>query len=199
MALVPLAILFLYLGAGRKKLWAGIAAGLAIGLAVLFNTFGAVIVGLAGLCLLATVATENRWRYLGFLVIVGALTYAWISPLSPPSVVAAIRVNSPTVDGDYRFNERSLIAVLILAAGFMVLHWLLRKWGTSQPRFFILLAFLTGGIIVLGTAHMYVVPQPHRYQISFDMAVCLSLVFAGAELLRAKPRLLGGRASHCFY
>jgi hypothetical protein len=190
MALVPLAILFLYLGAGRKKFWPGIGAGLVIGAAVLFNTFGAVIVGLAGLCLLATVATESRWRYLGFLVFVGALTYAWISPLSPPSVVAAIRINSPTVDGDYRFNERSLMGVVILAVGFLILRWLLRKRGTSQLRFFILLAFLTGGIVVLEMAHMYVVPQPHRYQIAMDMMVCLSVVFAGTELLQAKPRVL---------
>jgi hypothetical protein len=95
-ALVPLAILFLYLGASRKKLWPGIAAGLVIGPAVLFNTFAAVIVGLAGLCLLATVATESRWKYLGFLVAVGALTYAWISPLSPPSVVAAMGTTGST-------------------------------------------------------------------------------------------------------
>jgi hypothetical protein len=189
-AMVPLAILFLYLGAGRKKFWYGIAAGIAMAAAVLFNAFGAVILGIASLCLLATVTTESRWKYFAFLATVGAVTYAWISPLLPPSVIAAIRANSPTVDGDYRFNQRSLIGVIILAASFEALRWLLRKTGTPPLRFFLLFAFLAGGVVVFGTFQINVVPQPHRYQIAMDMAVCLSLVFAGAEMLDSRPSLL---------
>ena len=189
-ALVPLAILFLYLGAGRKKYWYGVAAGLAMAAAVLFNAFGAVILGIAGLCLLAAAPTESRWKYLGFLITTGALTYAWISPMVPPSVVAAIRANSPTVDGDFRFNQRSLLGVILLAAGFAALWWLTKKGVTPALRFFLLFAFLAGGVVVLGTFQINVVPQPHRYQIAMDMAVCLSLVFGGAEILQSRPRLL---------
>jgi hypothetical protein len=96
------------------------------------------------------------------------------------------------VDGDYRFNERSLAGVILLVAGFLLLSWLLRKLGAPALRFFILFAFLTGGVVVLWTARMYVVPQPHRYQIAMDMALCLSVIFTGAELLKSKPRLLWG-------
>ncbi len=189
-AMVPLAILFLYLGAGRKRFWYGIAAGVAMAAAILFNAFGAVILGIAGLCLLVVAPTESRWKYLGFLIATGVLTYAWISPLVPPSVVAAIRANSPTVDGDYRFNQRSLLGVIVLAAGFAALCWVLRKLDIPALRFFLLFAFLAGGVVVLGTFQINVVPQPHRYQIAMDMAVCLSLVFTGAQLLRSRPRLL---------
>jgi len=51
-------------------------------------------------------------------VIIGGLAYGWICPLLPPSVIAAIRKNSPTVDGDYTFTLRSAAGVAILAIGF---------------------------------------------------------------------------------
>ncbi len=188
-ALIPLAILCLYLGITRRPFWPGVGAGVAMGAAVLVNTFAAVIVGMAGLCLLVAVAAGRFGKYLGFLLVVGALTYAWISPLMPPSVIAAIRANSPTVDGDYRFTSRSLVGVLILAVGFAILCWALRKIASPQLQCFCLFAFLTGGVVLLGTlAQVYVVPQPHRYQIAMDMAICLSVVFSCAEFLAAKPR-----------
>ncbi len=191
-AFIPIALLFLYLAIDRKQFWPGVGAAIAIGAAVLINTFAAVIVVLACVCLLATVAIDKPWRYLAFLAVLGILTYAWISPLSPPSVIQAIRENSPTVDGDYRFTTRSLIGVLVLVAGFLIVRWAARK-ASRELQFFWLLTFLLGGIIALGVwGQTYVLPQPHRYQVMFDMSLSLAVVFSIAECIGSTPRLLWG-------
>lgn len=195
-AFVPLAILCLYLAVSRKPFWPGVGAGIAMGAAMLTNAFAAVIMGIAGFCLLVTVAGGRFWKYLGFLLVTGGLTYAWVSPLSPPSVLAAIRLNSPTVDGDYRFTLRSAAGVLILIAGFALMRWILGKIASPSLQFFWLFTFLTGGIVFLGVlARIYVVPQPHRYQIAMDMGIWLAVVFSGAEWLRSKPGLLRAAAA----
>jgi hypothetical protein len=199
MALLPLAILCLYLLVSRRPFWPGVGAGIAMGAAMLVNAFAAVIVGMVGLCLLFTLCRDRFWKCLGYLLATGGLTYAWISPLSPPSVLAAIRVNSPTVDGDFRFTMRSLMGVLVLAAGFALLRWALRKIASAELQCFWLFAFLTSGIVLLGElARVYVVPQPNRYQIAMDMAICLAVVFSGAELFRTRPRLSQGAAIAVF-
>ena len=191
-AFLPLAILFLYLAVTENKLWMKVAAGVFLGATVLANAFGAVILAMVGISLLATVDTRRFWRNLGLLVAIGVLAYCWISPLLPPSVIAAIRMNSPTVDGDYRFTTRSLAGLAVLAAGFLVAWWSTRKLKSAALRFFLLFALLSTGIVLLGVfGRIYVVPQPHRYQIAMDMGLCLFAVFAAAEFLRShKPALL---------
>src|SRR5262249_54208964 len=100
------------------------------------------------------------------------------------------RENSPTVDGDYRFTSRSLMGALALAAGFAVLRRALRK-ASRELQFFWLLTFLMFGIISLGVwGKVYVVPQPHRYQIMFDMMFCLAVVFSFVEWMRTRSRVL---------
>jgi hypothetical protein len=191
LAFLPLAILCFYLALTRNRWWLWVGAGILLSATVLSNAFGAVIAGMAVLALVSTTHTERFWRNLGLVLVTGALAYCWISPLVPPSVIAAIRMNSPTVDGDYRFTTRSLAGVGVLAAGFLVLWWATKK-GAAVLRFFLLFAFLTAGVVLLGMlAHIYVVPQPHRYQIAADMGLCLLMIFGGEALFRSRaPRLM---------
>jgi hypothetical protein len=193
MALIPLAILFLHLAITRGRLRDKVLAGVFLGAAVLANAFGAAILAAAVAALLASTRTERFWRNLLLAAVIGGLAYCWISPLAPPSVIAAIRMNSPTVDGDYRFTERSAVGVAALAGGFAWLWWLTPRWRTpAHVRFFLLFAWLMTGILALDRlANVYVVPQPHRYQIAMDMSVCLLAVFGGAEVIRRiSPRAL---------
>ena len=192
MALLPLAVLFLYLALRRQRLWMKIAAGMLMAATVLANAFGATILAMVVLSLLFTIETQRFWRNTAMLAIVGAFAYCWILPLVPPSVIAAIRVNSPTIEGDYRFTLRSFSGVLILAAGFVALGIFLRAIETRpEIRFFALFAFLTTSVVMLGyLAHVYVLPQPHRYQNAMDLSLCMVLVFGVREVLdRYLPKL----------
>jgi hypothetical protein len=192
MALIPLAILFLYLALTRGGLRDKVLAGVFLGAAVLANAFGAAILAAAVAALLACVRTERFWRNLLLAAAIGALAYCWISPFAPPSVIAAIRTNSPTVDGDYRFNAQSGVGVALLAAGFALAWWATRQRAPAHVRFFLLFAWLMAGTVALETlARIHVVPQPHRYQIAMDMSLCLLAVFGGAEVIRRiSPRAL---------
>jgi len=193
MALIPLAILFLYLAVERGGWRNKIPAVAFLGAAVLANAFGATILAAAAASILASVRTERFWRNVALVMVIAALAYCWISPLVPPSVVAAIRMNSPTVEGDFRFTPRMAAGQAILAAGFLA-AWVATR-GARCPahlRFFLLFAWLMTGIVALDTlARVYVVPQPHRYQIAMDLSLCLLAVFGGAEILRGvSPRAL---------
>jgi hypothetical protein len=184
LAFIPLAILFLYLAMTSGRLWQKILAGVFMSAAILANALAAVILALAAVALLASYATERFWSKGALFVIIGGLAYGWICPLLPPSVVAAIRKNSPTVDGDYTFTTRSAAGVAILAIGFVVLWSIAHRWLRSRHlRFFLLFAWLCTGIVALSVWRVYVVPQPHRYQIAMDLSLCMLVVFGAAELL----------------
>jgi hypothetical protein len=191
LAFLPLAILFLYLAITERRLWHKIAAGFFIAATVLANAFGAVILAAAALSLLAVI-DRGRWRRnLWLLLSVAVVSYAVISPLLPPSVIAAIRMNSPTVGGDYRFTLRSLGGLGVLAAGLLALWWSTRRLQAPVVRFFLLFALVLAGIVWLGlNRKIYILPQPHRYQVAMEMALALLAVFGGTHLLNRFPRLV---------
>jgi hypothetical protein len=188
LAFLPLAILFFYKSITRDGLRYKVLAGVFAGATVLANAFGAVLLGLACLCLLAAVKMDRFWRNAALLAVVGALAYAWISPLAPPSVLAAIRLNSPTVDGDFRFTTRSMAGVGIMAFGAALL-WAATLRTAAHLRFFILYAWCNCCIVLLGVLMLvYIVPQPRRYGEAMDMGMCLVAAFGGSEVLSRYKR-----------
>ncbi|MGH9592204.1 MAG: hypothetical protein ACRD5L_03880, partial [Bryobacteraceae bacterium] len=188
LAFLPLAILFLYLALNRRSAWTQIGAVVFMGAAVLTNAFGATLLIMAGLSLIAAFGMERPLRSVMLVAGLGLAAYCWISPLMPPSVIAAIRMNSPTVDGDFRFTGRSLLGLAILATAFVLIWLIARRTLPAFLQFFLLFAALTTGTVMLGMqAHIYVVPQPHRYQIAMDMGLCLAAVFGAVELGRFLP------------
>jgi hypothetical protein len=190
LAFLPMAILFLYLAITKRKLYQQILAGVFVAATVLSNAFGAVIIMAACAALLATGERGRFWKNALILAAIAVLSYCAIAPALPPSVVSAIRANSPLVDGDYRFTSRSLMGLIALAVGFAIICF--AGWKARVPshlRFFALFAWSMTGIVVLGTlAKVYVVPQPHRYQIAMDMSLCVFAVFAAAWILECAPR-----------
>jgi hypothetical protein len=186
LAFLGLAILFLYLAVVERRLWQKVVAGLWIAATVLANAFGAVILILAGISLLATIDTKRFWRNAGLFLVIGTLAYAFVSPLLPPSVITAIRTNSPTVGSDdYHFTMLSLIGVEALTAGFFILWWIGRRARSPVFGFFLLFAFLTAGIVWLAyDARIFVLPQPERYSTVMNIPLCLLMVFGVAMFLR---------------
>jgi hypothetical protein len=196
MAFLPLAILFLYLARTRGKLWMRIAAGVFIAATVLSNAFGAVILFMAAVSLIATSPKGTLWRTAVLIAAIAVLAYVWISPALPPSVVRAIVHNSPVVTGSSasgdRFDRIAALGLGDLVAGFVFLWWLTRERASRALRFFLLFAWQATAIVVLGTVfNSKIVPQANRYQIAADLGLCLTAVFGVSALLeRFAPRLL---------
>jgi hypothetical protein len=192
---LPLAILFLYLAITERRIWHKLAAGLFAAVTVLVNAFGASILAIAAISLLAAVNTPRWRRNVVVLLSIAAVTYAVVSPLMPPSVIAAIRTNSPTLEGDYRYTARSFAGLAALAAGFLVLWASTRRLKAPALRFFLLYAFTLTAIVWLGVDHrIYVVPQPHRYEIAMEMALITAVIFGVAHWLRHSPKLISAFA-----
>jgi len=193
LALLPLAILLFHLAVHRDRFGWKVAAGLACCAVVLANAFGAVSLALALGCLCITyTAPGTRRKAITLLVGLGAASYVFISPWLPPSLLRAIRANSPTVDGDFRYTAQTVWWLAGALVTFAVLYWLMRR--TKLPgyvQFFLIFAMTVGTISLLGLqARVALLPQPHRYHLMMDMA--LSLVLAcglGAVLDRLPGRV----------
>ena len=190
LSLVPLPLLFLHLAWKHRRKRFYLLSGLSMGLVVLTNAFGAAAMLLGLVCLL--LGQEELLKRKVFLtLVIGVLTYVWISPWLPPSLLESIRVNSQTAGGDYRWSAKSLLAIGIVISGFLVVWWAGRRWrAATYVRFFLFFAYLLTIIPGLDAAlGLIAIPQPGRYHLEMEMALCLLLPFAVQWLLDRVPRL----------
>jgi hypothetical protein len=188
LTLLPVALLFLYLALCRKGVLMKILAATFMGLTVLANAFGATLLAMGAVSLLVAGGRRGIVRRAAWTVLLALLAYCWISPLCPPSVVSAIRANSPTVEGDYRFNEWSAAGWAILAVCFGATVWTFQKLNAPHYlRFFALFTVLLSGVVCLGYFYsIYLLPQFNRYQNAMDIALSLFLVFGVRQLLQLR-------------
>lgn len=187
LAILPLAIGLLYLAITRKSLGFSIAAGAAICAAVLSNAFGAVTLAIAVVCLLITTNLHAIRPNLARIGAIAALSYAFISPWLPPSLLATIRANSPTVDGDYRYTTQTWYALLAFLA-IAALIWFVSRNVAGYLRFAILFLYLISAIVLLATdVKVYLLPQAHRYQLGMEIAICLAVTLIISTILDRAP------------
>jgi hypothetical protein len=190
LVLLPLALLCVHFSLRyRKPVWY-VAAGVLMAAVALTNSFGVAALALGVVSLVCTRSRGSFWKDLGLVAAIGLVSYVWISPWLPPSVLRSIWINSPTSGGDYRFTLRSLVA-LVVEAILLVLLWLWarRSRMPAHMRFFLFFAVLASSIPMLGEfARLNVMPQPHRYQPEMEMGLCLAAVFAVQPLTDRLPR-----------
>jgi hypothetical protein len=198
LALFPIALLFLYefwksVPGSRRRAWMGLLAGAFAILTALTNAFGAVTLALAAVCLLVTLPRRELARAAAMSLGVVVVAYAAVSVLIPPSVIHAIRVNSPTVGGPYHYTARSWVGLAGLAVGFVLL-WLGSAWAKASPwsRFIILFAWIVTAITLLNFVQVYIVVQPSRYQVEMEMALLFCLAFAADAALRGRTAMVRG-------
>jgi hypothetical protein len=177
LALLPAAILVLYLALECRRPLLDVAAGAAMAAVVLTNAFGAVTLALAVFCLLCA-RHETFWRDLRRTIAISVLAYLAICPWLPPSMLESIVFNAPTAGGDFPWASPAMLASLGLLAAFFVLWRVTHDRGTCYARFFLYFAFLLTTITTFGVAaNLHVLPQAVRYHLEMEMALCLVLVF----------------------
>jgi hypothetical protein len=190
LALLPIAILLLDRAVERRRAVDVFLACVALGAVTLTNWLGAFALGAAALCyVLARWSPETRfWRLAVFLGWIGVLAYLFAGPWLPPSMIASIRANAATIEGDFRQVYPAMpryAAFVLLAAAVMKVFF--RRWGVRwQFQFAGFFAALMAAIPLLNEWFgIALVPQPHRYQIEMEIAVC----FAAGLALGAGRRL----------
>jgi hypothetical protein len=150
LALLPIAILCLYLALTRPSPAWKVAAGVLAGSVVLSNAFGAIAIAMAAASLVCAYERYGLLRNATVLAAIGVCAYLWISPWLPPSLIHDIQTSSPTAAGDWRYNTRSWVGLGALLGGFLLLLLALRLVRAPEfVRFLALFSFLTGAIVAL--------------------------------------------------
>lgn len=190
LALLPVAVACFHRALTAPAVKWKILAGLLASVMALSNAFGVVVLGGALLCWLLAYRPAPWWKAPFIVATIGLASYFWISPWLSFSMIRAIRANSATTGGDYRYTIVSWIALAILSGGCVLLVWGLRRLkAAAHLQFFILLGYVfTAVVAVWYTWSIAMVPQPHRYQLEMDLALALAAVFLGAAILDRLPQ-----------
>jgi hypothetical protein len=178
----------------KGGLWRWLLCSAALAATVLCNWFGGFALAVFVLCYL--LARGRGWlRTAG----AGAYAYLLISPWIPPSTIAVIAFNAQFAVGRFPFTPRHALYAGLFALALAGLVWALgRARAPLEIRFAVLLAAsFTGVVIGWYWLRIAVVPQPSRYQLEFDLAICLLGAAVGERLARFLPprlRLVVGSA-----
>ncbi len=190
LALVPVAVVLLSRALTRPEFQWKILAGLATAAVVLSNAFGIVMLALAMLAWLLVYSPRPWWRAPLQAAAIGFVTWCWISCWLSPRMIRAIRENSPTAGGDFRFTLGRWIALAVVLILYVALWLGMRRRAPQYMQFFVLLAFFPVVFVVLWYAwDIPVIFQPARYQLEMDLVLLFPLVFGAAAFIeRLGPR-----------
>ena len=126
----------------------------------------------------------RRLRGIALLAGIGAAAYLWISPILTPDLVRTIRTNS-LLSGGYRYTPLVVRTALLVLAGAIALWYLTRRWVNWFDRFAVLFAYVFVAVLALAHfAKIAILPQPERYHLEMEMALCLALSSAPATCWR---------------
>jgi hypothetical protein len=189
LALLPVAIVCFSRALTTREVKWKILAGVLAACVVLSNAFGIVILPVALLCWLMAYPSRPWWNRPLTAAAIGIVSYGWISPWLSPAMIRAIRANSFTTAGDFRYKMASWVALAAIGAGFLLLWFAMRRYqASSHLRFFALFGYVPTAIVMTWSLwDIAVLPQPHRYELEMDLALLLAIVFAGAAILDRCP------------
>jgi hypothetical protein len=189
LALVPLAVLLFHLSLTGRRPWAYVLAGVSAAAVALTNVFGLVFLFLALVCLVATTRTRPFWAQLRIILAIGSLAYLCVCPWLPPSLISVTGRDAQAAGGDFRWTAHSFLAIGIVGLLFAAALYCSRKWQEPHLRFFLLLSTLLTSITLLGSPLGWnALPQPLRFHLEMEIALCLLGAFAADRLLRAQAR-----------
>ena len=189
MTLLPLAVVALSAALKKPSPVRVYVAAIALASVVLTNWLG-------GLALAAAVVAYLLSRYAGSLRMwamamgIGVLSYALVSPWIPPSTLLAIRRNAQVVEGTYPVTWSQIGYLLVALAALAIAGFLLRK-AEARPvvQFSVFFLLLMAAQALSGEWFaIYIFPQPERYHLEMEMAICLVTAFACEKIVAGSSR-----------
>ena len=189
MTLLPLALIALDWALKRRRPIPVLAAALALGAVVLTNWLGAMALAAAILAVLLADLGPQWKRTILWAAGIGATAYTIASPWIPPGTIADIRRNSALVGGEFpltivQAGYGAALVVLVIALWF----------GLRVARASRIIQFTAVSSLILGALclthywfDIYILPQPHRYHLEFEMFAPILIVFTLAGLFQSMP------------
>jgi hypothetical protein len=189
LVLLPLAILMLHRAVSRRRPIDFVLCAIAFAATVMTNWLAALALLAAALAYLCSTRGLHAAR---IAVPAALLAYGMVVPWMPPSTIATIRLNAPYLgeySGVYAGMARNLT---ILGIAFVLLVVAVRKWSDSLPvRFGAIFSFSMAALVVPASYwKLYIVPQPHRYDLEMELGLAMFVPFAIKPLVSSAPRLM---------
>ncbi len=185
--LLPLAILALHWALRRSRPLSAYIAATALASVVLANWIGGAALAFAALSYLLSGLPRPPTpgpRPLLSAIGIALLAYLLAGPWIPPTTLLAVRTNAQKIGGEYSLGPRHLLYAAILALAVWALRRLLFRLPLSALlRFSLLFAFFTSAVTLSAEwFDIFLLPQPNRYHLEMEMALCLSIAFASQHL-----------------
>jgi hypothetical protein len=174
---LPAALLLVYLAlTTRNYVWLATAVA-AMAFVTLVNPFGAVDLAIGCLCLVAAFPQVDMPKK-GLLTIgMGIAAYLLASAYLTPTFLRTMAEDAQRAGGDYKGGSMLAAQALILP-GFVFLWFAVQRVEDYFTRFSLLLAFWFFEIVALNAiGNIAALPQPHRYSLELELAICLAAVF----------------------
>jgi hypothetical protein len=191
LALLPAALACLDLAfSKRTPLWYVVAAA-SMAAVALTNWLGAFALAIAVFAyLIAKSDALDAWKNWVTALGLGGLAYALACCWIPPSTIRDISVNARSVGGDYQHAYQ--ILPLVVTAGVLaaaLLKYAMHRLEISVALQFSILFALLMSAIPLSVAwfKLAIVPQPERYQLEMDLALCLAAGFVSQAFADKMP------------
>ncbi len=194
LALLPLALVALDRALVSRRALDVLLAAVASAAVALTNWLGAFALAIEVLCLLLERTnslnrnTSRTWLLAGAI---GVLAYLLAGPWVPPSTIATIRWNAAMIGADYAPVYRMLPVRAVVGIAAAVAMKLALRRAPPGVQFFMLFSFFMATVALATFWRGFdLVPQPHRYHVEMDLAICGGLVFLARWLLKRLPNRL---------
>jgi hypothetical protein len=180
LALLPGALLSLDLALSKRNpLWYVVAA-ISLAAVALTNWLGTFTLAIAVFAyLIASSNSLDAWKSWLKAFGLGALAYGLACYWIPPSTIRDVSINARSVGGDYQHAYHTLpLAVMAGVLATALLKYAMHRLKISVALQFSLLFAVLMSAIPLSVAwfKLAIVPQPERYQLEMDLALCVAAV-----------------------
>ena len=190
MFLLPLAVIALDVALRKATPISTVVAAVATMSVVLTNWIGTVALAMALVAYLLA-KSEDRSNHTWVRAAgISGLSYVLAATWIPPSTLFAIQRNAQIVVGSYEIGVKQwLYLALALVAVFAVRYSLRRAQASQFVQFWTLFFVLCGSLpLTAEWLGIYILPQPERYHLEMEMAVCFLAAIALAEVWQAFGR-----------
>ncbi len=189
--LLPAAVLCLDIALSKRTPIWYVVASIAMAGVVLSNWLGAAALAMAVFAyLLAGLGGSNiLWAWLTTIG-VGLLAYALACPWIPPSTIRDVQYNAQFI-GNFAGVYQTLPLYAALSAGLLILlKYVLQRFGTPAAlQFFWFFALLTSTVTLSSEwFKLSILPQPDRYHLEMELALCLAVAFTTKLLFDRMPQ-----------
>ena len=156
---------------------------------VLTNWIGTVALSMAVCAYLLAKRDAGSIRRWSKAAGIGGLSYALAATWIPPSTLFAIQRNAQIVVGSYEIGVKQWLYLVLLLLVVLTVRYSLRRALVSEFVQFWACFFVLCGSLPLTAEWLdiYILPQPERYHLEMEMAVCFLAAIVLGKVWQALP------------